>query len=89
MAPFAREVLINAARNKYKLTIIIEQSKCNETLQVVVFAVRVGGRSLSITSWRRHARDGRVSGNAMIRAAITAIAGSRERDAIAVRTAST
>ena len=60
MAPFAREVLINAAGNKCKLAVIISQAKCNETRQVVVVAVRVGGRSLPIASWRRHAPHGRV-----------------------------
>ena len=59
MAPFAREVLINAAKNKRKLIIIIDQSKCNDTQQVVVVALRVGGRSLPI-SWRVKETEGAI-----------------------------
>ena len=59
MAPFAREVLINAAKNKRKLIIIIDQSKYNDTQQVVVVALRVGGRSLPV-SWRVKETEGAI-----------------------------
>ena len=43
MAPFAREVLANAAKGKRKLIVIIDQSKCNDTQQVVVVACASAG----------------------------------------------
>ena len=59
MAPFAAEVLRNASRGGQQLVLIIDQSKANDTQQAIVVAVRVGGRSLPIASWRRHAPHGR------------------------------
>ena len=55
MAPYAREVLARASADGQKLVLIIDQTKANDTQQAVVVAVRVGGRSLPVASWRSHA----------------------------------
>ena len=59
MAPFAREVLANAAKGRRKLIVSIDQTKCNDTQQVVVVALRVGGRSLPL-SWRVKETEGAI-----------------------------
>ncbi len=59
MAPFAREVLTKAAKGRRTLALIIDQSKCNDTQQVVVVALRVGNRSLPI-SWRVKETEGAI-----------------------------
>lgn len=59
MAPFAREVLQKAADGGKRLVLIIDQSKANDTQQVIVVAVRVGGRSLPI-AWRVKETEGAI-----------------------------
>ena len=61
MAPFAGEVLRRASADGRQLVVIIDQTKANDSQQAVVVAVRVGGRSLPISSWRSDASHGRVS----------------------------
>ena len=48
MAPFAREVLARAGADGRTLVLIIDQSQVNATHQMVMVALRVGGRALPL-----------------------------------------
>jgi len=58
MEPFAREVLERAAADGEPLSLILDQSKMSDRHQVLMLAVRWGGRALPL-AWRvEQARSG-------------------------------
>jgi hypothetical protein len=59
MAPFAREVLARAAGEGQPLVLILDQSKLSERHQVLMLALRHGGRALPL-AWRVEATAGPI-----------------------------
>jgi len=51
MAPFAREVLVRSAESGQTVIVLIDQSKVNDTHQMLMVSLRVGGRALPL-AWR-------------------------------------
>ena len=59
MEPFAREVLERAAADGEPLSLILDQSKMSDRHQVLMLAVRWGGRALPL-AWRVEATEGAI-----------------------------
>src|SRR3954465_3268361 len=59
MEPFAREVLERAAGTGESLGLILDQSKVSDRHQVLMLALRWGGRALPL-AWRVEATDGAI-----------------------------
>src|SRR3954462_639646 len=59
MEPFAREVLERAAADGEPLSLILDQSKMSYRHQVLMLAVRGGGRALPL-AWRVEATEGAI-----------------------------
>ena len=59
MAPFAREVLERAGQGGRTIVVMIDQSKVNETHQVLMVSLRVGERALPL-AWRMKETQGSI-----------------------------
>ena len=59
MEPFAREVLERAAADGEPLSLILDQSKMSDRHQVLMLAVRWGGRALPL-AWRVEATEAAI-----------------------------
>src|SRR4051794_41877718 len=72
MAPYGREVLARLSAQGQTVVLLIDQTKVSERHQVVMVAVRLGGRALPLT-WRGKETPGAI-GFAEQRAALEAAA---------------
>ncbi len=72
MAPYGREVLQRLSESGQRIVLIIDQTQANAWLQLVMVAVRVGGRALPL-AWRVKATQGAI-GFPEQRAALAAVA---------------
>src|SRR4051812_50038668 len=70
MAPYGREVLARLSAQGQTVVLLIDQTKVSERHQVVMVAVRLGGRALPLT-WRGKETQGAI-GFAGQRAALEA-----------------
>src|SRR3954452_22976721 len=59
MEPFAREVLEQAVAEGQPVVLILDQSKLSERHQVLMLAVRYGGRALPL-AWRVETTEGAI-----------------------------